>query len=340
MLQCNMAKRQRQSAYFYGIPGVGRYGPQQGFASNRPSANAPASPRVGGGRIIVRHNIDNVRNQTKQIPRRVEASLLEFSEQRAQRIQARMRTEMALEYRRGTGRAARGVFARVTRSKHGDKQDFVIRITNYNYREMRFLTNIGGSGTFKFGYPVQPYRIWAKGAEALAQDVVVGGRGGSFYNRSKTRFLFLKRSRDVGRLKIPADGVFLQAFKKGRGGAESRRAVGVPHQLEPDFSRPRADGTYGFKKQTDSQYFYPMWVDHPGFKRDVISDVARAEMAPYITDTKELVVVSHRTGGIRIERDSTLAVSREIPIGTSVTAYSGSVSFGRQGLSIRNISQQ
>lgn len=273
------------------------------FRQLPPAKSRAATGPVGmGGRIIVRHNIHIARKDARGIRESVPPNLLETAERRAGRIQSTIRRQMAAEYRKGTGRAARGVYAKVARSRNGDKQSVVIRITSLNYREMRFLSNIGGSGYFKSGYPIPEYRIWAKGAREQFEDIDPF-KGTATINRSKARFLQARRDKGVGRLKIPKEGTFYEG-KRGRGGVESRQIRGIPGDLTME------------NVQTVSQFFYPMWVDHPGFRRDIISEVALKEGAEYISEVQGVVKATLRSGKVVTQVDRTMSVSREIPLHT------------------------
>lgn len=279
-----------------------------------PERKRREGPKASGGAIIVRTNSHIARGQLEELRRRVPQTLLADAERRASAIQERIRKAMLIEYTQGTGRAARGVFARVSKSKMGDSDQVVIRITNTNYREMNFLTNIGGSGYFK-SFPVGPYRIFAKGAQERLERVNSATGEVSLVAKSTLRQV---RGKIKHRLKIPKEGVLIQGVR-GPGGSESRVARGIP-----------VDATLQ-NFQNVSQFFYPLWVNHPGFQRDVISEIALQEGAAYITETEELVRFAHLQIApgqfVSAEKGrepiANMAVSREIPINSITLTRAG-----------------
>jgi hypothetical protein len=325
----------KKSAYEYGIPGVGAHGPQQGFVTNLGTYGAR---KYGGGSgmtgvVRVRTNAHIAAKQAREIRRVVPLSLVQNAEDRARRIQERMRREMLMEYHTGTGRAARGVFAKVSKSKQGDRQDIVIRVTTFNYREMNFITNLGNRGYFSAQpYPIAPYRIWAKGAEERFERIN-SATGERRLLKSKNSILQARRDKGVGRLKVPKEGTFFTSVK-GRGGVESRKLSGFPSDLTHENA------------QTNTGFFYPLWVDHPGFKRDVLSDIAREEGAKFVTETKEVVTFAHLeiAPGKFVStpkgsfESSTLAVIDEIPI-HSIVMSNGRFSAISAEDRIRNVSR-
>lgn len=235
------------------------------------------------GRVIVRTNARQVAEGLQPIPQRVERDIFKTHQEQAQILQTELRTKAALAYKRAsTGRFARGLSVHVQKVKKGAQ----LRVTMINYRESRFLTNLGDQGFFKFGYPVPEYRIYAKGAEGL--DFSLNVRTGRVTARSGK--LAMKRAGwygDVGRLKVPKKNVAMEAFRQeGRGGGESVRPV----KIGKKGSRTPFDFTRTHKS---SAFFYPLWVDHPGFHEDVVSEVVEKAHAKIINQVTELVTYDH-----------------------------------------------
>jgi len=215
------------------------------------------------------------------------AKLIFADEQkRADEIQARMRSAAMAEYSKtGTGRFARGINARVINSgSPGEKIASMIRVTAINYRETRFLTDIGGGGYFK-SYPVRPYRIFARGG-------LEGPRGKA---GSKVDINFVRSTAGEHRLKVPRAGRFFEAFRK-HGGGESRRISDALGPMDP------GDAMKAF-------FFYPLWVNHPGFRRDIISQIAIQEGAAY-----QDAVVTIVEGEVRKTQMAGVSLSRNIPV--------------------------
>lgn len=266
------------------------------------------------GVVRISTTASSARKDFAELRRRVPADLLADAQTRAQQIQERIRAAMLIEYPKGTGRAARGVFAKVRKERQGtDKEGAVIRVTSLNYREMNFLTNLAGRGYFK-SFPVAPYRIFAKGAEE--KIVRVNSATGESYI-TKTNLKAGVGSSEVGRLKVPRPGRFFTT-EAGRGGVEKRVVSDALGGMDP------GDRASAF-------FFYPLWVNHPGFKRDVISLIVLKEGANFISDTVEVVRRGHiEIAGNEISTDkgtyklSTAVVRDEIPI-HSITLSRGTL---------------
>jgi hypothetical protein len=192
-----------------------------------------------------------------------------------------------------TGRLGRGIFAKATKTgtPEGGIQT-VVRVTMFNYREANFLTNLGGRGYFQ-RFPVGPYRIFAQGVEGALALLAPFRKRNTL--RSSRKTLSIVREHGVGRLKVPRKSSFFTAGRSpGRGGAESR-TIG-------DILGPAGND------RASHFFFYPLWVNHPGFAEDVISQVALEEGARFTTET----------------RDKVAAVSTDIPVArASVTFKSG-----------------
>lgn len=254
-----------------------------------------------GGRLQIRTNAGAAANAVAKADAKISPGLLADAKKRAAEIQTRMQEAALIQYSKsGTGRFARGIHAKVSQSKQTNVSETVIRVTSVNYRESKFLTNIGDSGYFKIGYPIEPYTIWAKGAEGAAEEVPIGVNP-----YTKTNYKRVSRLRGVGRLKVPRAGAFFVAARKpGRGGGESRFLRGLGANVTPEQV---ASGTAGF--------FYPLKVEHPGFKRDVISNIAQEEQEKFISGARGVV-----------SRSFDDAVSDEIPlkaVGVSIGRSTG-----------------
>jgi hypothetical protein len=270
--------------------------------------------RAEGGVILVRTNAAAVARDLGARRLSVQPNLLASAKERAARIEEKMRAAAMIEYSKtGTGRFARGIRAQVSASTRGNVDETIIKISSLNYREARFLTNIGGGGYFT-RFPVGPYTIWARGAEGLAQETPIGVNP-----KTRSNLIRVGRLAGVGRLKVPREGSFFTAARKpGRGGGESRFLGGLLDATADEVNR----GTAGF--------FYPLKVEHPGFRRDVISDIAREEGARFVIEAKG--TVSRSLGGEGVGEDTNvMVVSDEIPL-TRIDMLSG-----RSGASFRRI---
>lgn len=257
-----------------------------------PDANAKPAPRQLGGGPYVQIRISGIQQTVgilKEQRTRVGSKILSDPDQRAARIQQRLRVEVGAAYTRATGRIARGIYAKVTKTgKPGDKVSSVIRVTMINYREARFLTNIGGRGHFK-EFPVPAYRIFAKGAEGSLEFLTPFRKSNSL--KSTRRTISLIKQFGAGRLKVPRKSSFFTAARQpGRGGGESKEVGDVLGPAEGDRS--------------SHFFFYPLWVNHPGFRRDVISEVALDEGARFKTELPEAIGKAQQGG----------FVSRDIPL--------------------------
>lgn len=262
-------------------------------------------PEGLGGQIIIQTNVGIAKDALKDLRQRVPAAMLADSQQRAARVQERLRTAVEVTYTKGTGRVSRGIFAKVSKSTVEGKEEVALRITMRNYREVHFMTNLGGNGYFK-SHPVKPYRIFAKGAQEIFERINSATGEVSYYNPKTGRL----RSKVKHRLKVPRDTSFLDTVV-GPGGAESRVIRDILGPPDP------GDALGAF-------YFYPLWVKHPGFPDDVISLVARDEGAAYITETEELIRFAHIKVGKEgdkffsfekgREKISNLAVADVIPL--------------------------
>ena len=294
MGRVNMPKESEFIPGFIGPPKI----------TNLPSVSKPSATRVRGGNLVTAQirGVKETEEELRALRQRVGTRLIDIPEKRAASIQARLQGAIAAAYHRAaTGRMARGIRARVTKTgAPGERVTSVIRISMMNYREARFLTNIGGGGYFK-DFPIRPYRIFAKGVEPFT----ITDRGTNFLVNPHTGRRSIKHTRKtigvikqagVGRLKVPRRGAFITAARKpGRGGGESRIINDVLGPAEPG--------------ESSAFFFYPLWVDHPGFDRDVISEVALDEGARYQDEVLTAVTVSH--GQLKTR---SLVASRDIPL--------------------------
>ena len=230
-----------------------------------PDAAGKPKPRALGGQVIMQtRGLKNAQQQIKTAPRSIKTALEVTANERAQRLQSTLQQALAAEYSKsGTGRFARGIRVSVTTSASGSKSRTHLQIKAMTYRETKFLTNLGGIGRFK-QFPVAPYRIYAKGAQVLA-DI--------FTSRTKGRTLAKAINKlgggKISRLKVPRSGNIISAGRQpGRGGGEQRfiRASGP----QPPWAK--------------TQFFYPLWVNHPGFRRDLLSELAISEGSQYMQD--------------------------------------------------------
>lgn len=270
---------------------------------NLPEPQRRPGPKGSGPVIIINTDAAIRKQDLSALRQRVPLHMLRDAEAMAQRVQLTIQTEMGLLYSRGTGRAARGIRAKVARIKDGDKEGAGIKVTAINYREMRFITNLNGTGYFKFlPYPVPPYTIYAKGAEDL--DIDLDRKTG--HNRTKTYIRSLLRRNDLGRLKVPRPTAFFTTVRRGRGPAESRQIRDILGPPDP------GDNASAF-------FFYPLWVNHPGFSRDVISDVVARERSLYAERTLQQVKASHAAALIG-KSAAQPAVIGEIPL-PSLSVY-------------------
>lgn len=275
----------------YGLPG-GTSG--LGFQTILPEKRRRGT-KAEGGLLIIRTNAAQVARDLGARRLAVQPNLLRNAKARAADIQARMQAAALVEYSKtGTGRFARGIKAQVSASTRGGRDETVIKVSSFNYREARFLTNIGGGGYFK-RFPVKEYDIWAKGARRHGEELEAGKN-----TKAVKRLRQIKQLPGVGRLKVPRRHAFFTASRKpGRGGGESRVISDIIGPIEV------GDKLGGF-------FFYPVVVTHPGFRRDVISDIARDEGAKFVFETSEIVGSNLR--GTREGGDVDMVVSDEIPL--------------------------
>jgi hypothetical protein len=261
-----------------------------------PQAGGPSPKRSYGGNlnIQVRSNAKEIVEVVSDLRTRVGSTIIADADQRAAVIQQRLRAAVLGAYNKAsTGRLGRGIFAKALKTGTADGGvQTVIRVTMFNYREANFLTNLGGRGYFQ-RFPVGPYRIFAQGVEGALSLLAPFRKKNSL--RSSRKTLSIVKQHGVGRLKVPRRSSFFTAGRaQGRGGGESR--------IIGDTLGPAGDD------RASHFFFYPLWVNHPGFAEDVISAVALEEGARFTTEI----------------RDRVAAVSTDIPVPvTSVTLKSG-----------------
>ena len=282
-----------------------------------PLAAEKAVPRLGGGRVIMRHNFNQAAQAAQSFSQT--PGLLD-PQTRANQIQTRLQAAATAQYNKAaTGRFARGIRATVKRFKSSTGEGHAIIVTTFNYRETNFLTNIGGSGYFK-EFPVGPYRIFAKGAEG--SDTLVNTLTGTVKRRSDREAVRIARGAASSRLKVPKPGIFFRAARKvGRGGGESREIAGFPHDADLGSPLPGGGGAYSLANA--GAFFYPLWVNHPGFGRDVVSDVAAQEGALYQEETLGLVVGEISEKSRKALETTQMVVSRVIPLPGSGVGKAG-----------------
>ena len=298
-----------------------------------PSAAQKNIPTVGGGAVIMRHNFDQAAQAASTLSQT--PGLLD-PQQRAAQIQTRLQAAATAQYNKAaTGRFARGIRATVKRFKSPTGEGHAIIVSTINYRETNFLTNIGGSGYFK-EFPVGPYRIFAKGAEG--SDSFVNTLTGRVTRRNDREAVRIARGFAISRLKVPKPGIFFRAARKpGRGGGESREIAGFPH--DADLGSPIAGGGGAYTLGNANAFFYPLWVNHPGFGRDVVSEVALQEGALYQEETLGLVVGEISERSRKALETTQMVASRIIPLpgsGVGKAADSDVIAFAR-GLRRRTV---
>lgn len=283
-----------------------------------------------GGYVVVNTDFKTPERAVHNLHRAVNTQILSEPDRRASEIQTILRAAVGGAYNRAsTGRLARGIFAKANKvgSPDGKSIETAVVVTALNYRELAFVTNLAGEGYFK-QFPVAPYTIFAKGVGDKLLDST--GVHGALTGRKAVKFA--KRGGGIGRLKIPRRFAFFTAERQqGRGGGETRV---INDQFGPaDFSK--RVGNVGVDAKKDF-FFYPLWVHHPGFEEDVISDVARAEGARFTSETTDKTLLAwselraERVPGTRLEPTHDV-VSRIIPLpGIGVIAAAkGQVRFSR-----------
>jgi len=227
----------------------------------------------------------------KRLDAQIAKTVLDDPEQRAAQIQQRLRLFAAIAYNKAaTGRVSRGIFAKVQKVGTADGKGIQtgIVVSVVNYREVRFLTNLGGEGYFRH-FPVQPYRIFAKGAEGL-DDLRNPATGIRSKTSSRKAIGVALGTEGVGRLKVPRGSAFFTSGRdQGRGGGEKRV---INDMFGPaDFSRHPTMPNLT-KDPKGAFFFYPLWVNHPGFPADVISDVALQEGSSFTTEVTDKVLLA------------------------------------------------
>jgi len=309
------------------------------------------TPKGTGGFVYINtKGLQQATEELRLLNARVTKSILEDPDKRADLIQARLRLATAIAYNKSaTGRVSRGIFAKVQKvgTADGKGVQTAIVVTMVNYRESKFLTNLGGEGYFR-SFPVAPYRIYAKGAiSAGIEDVFKFAKGKTTVSKVSTRraISFAHAQKKIGRLKVPRGGTFFKAGRmQGRGGAESR----VLHTREGavDFATPDASFPNLSANKKGDFFFYPLWVNHPGFAADVISDIVLQEGGSFTTEAtnktiqafSELQTQRGVAGAVRIP-DSDVVASGVIPLpGTEVRlAAESNLMAMTRGLQIRRL---
>jgi hypothetical protein len=281
-------------------------------------------PRSLGGEVIMQISGNKrTRDQLLASTRSVKTGLENTAEQNAAALQTILQTALDAEYKKtGTGRFARSIRVSAVKSEEKGKIRTSLQVKAITYRETKFLTNLGGQGYFTT-FPVGPYRIFARGVTSSegknAQELHFGRKGSKFLAK-----VLRRGGGDVGRLKVPNRGAFYVAgrfneiaehprgriLRTQRGGGESR------------FLKDRL----GFMGEGDvGPLRYPLWVNHPGFRRDLLSDLVLQHGGTYqegmVSVVKERVGKLTRQGGVR--RAPTrilqkgLVASGSIPTGSS-----------------------
>jgi len=307
--------------------------------TNVPEKKSRSSPKGTSGYVIINtHGLKAGTADLKRLNAKVAQAILDDPDKRAAQIQARLRLAASLAYNKSaTGRVARGIYAKVQKVGTADGKGIqtAITVSVLNYRETRFITNLGGEGYFKH-FPVQPYRIFAKGAEGL--DSLSNPATGITSRTSTKKAIGLALSKEgVGRLKVPRGSAFFTSSRQqGRGGGETRTINNV---LGPaDFAARQGPFIHPGDRTIDKKgefFFYPLWVNHPGFPQDVISEVALQEGSTFTTEVADKVLQAwselraERVPGAARMPESDVVVSGIIPLpGTEVRLAAESTFIG------------
>lgn len=238
--------------------------PGGGYKERTIRGSAQPSKVARGGHLRVwrrtsgiKSSIETLHNQTAGASKEIEQRAKDFSDT----LKSVLKIETQRAYVRGTGRFSRGINTRVKVKRGSGRQPTtaIVEVMVPNYRESRFLTNIGNQGRFK-SFPVEDYWIFARGARDL---LVTHQLTDEPMTKKQVRSLKARiaRRKRVGRLKVPLSqiGLISRALPGRR--RETELFPGVP--LEPGLS-------------PSSQFVYPLEVHHPGFPRDVVSEVTFA----------------------------------------------------------------
>ena len=220
------------------------------------------------------------------------------------------RTTAAAYQLASTGRVARGWRWQVIKSH---SSSVTMRIHNLNYREMQYITNVGGGGHFK-AFPVGKYDITAKPGSRLrvprregAWELISGSR--SRVQRAELRFV----QKVLGRSgRYQAKGKILKRWNyKPQSGYISYFPGGDKRRRE--LLAPREYGTTGeyeaamaeqhkplIERKGDllsTAFVYPQVVSHPGFEFDVISATIQQGVEQTVAQLRNRVYTVWRPGG-------------------------------------------
>lgn len=257
--------------------------------------------------------------------------LLQLMRNRASEMQTALRNAALLEYNRaGTGRFARGIKVKGQTTQQRGYLEGKISISIPQYRESRFLTNLGGNNAYFQTWPVGPYFITAKGVTPggerlgdLWTELRSSGLGTRDWNPKtrkyesrtfkgkygqkmlrnpltghtgvarRTLYNFTKKS-GLPRLKVPFEGLGSLGARGGSGRGKNAELLG------PRLGRAIINFEVD-KVDKSEAFYYPLWVEHPGFKRDVITETAQRLLNESVNQWQTLVLEYQRditaTGG-------------------------------------------
>lgn len=282
-----------------------------------PTTEAKLSPRSTPGTSKVNRLGTNVSNPVARVigdqevllaisstDKKYRAALRNLMKNRASEMQTALQTAALAAYQRaGTGRFARGIKVKGQTTEQRGFLEGKISISVPQYRETRFLTNLGGNTAYFQTFPVGPYFITAKGVEPggnqfsdlytelrssglgkvwdpkqrksvdrqftgangqrMIRDPVTGHTGVA----RRTLFNFTKK-KGLPRLKVPREGFGSLGARGGTGRGKNAERLG-----------PRLGGNIIDQEIDDVDqnelFYYPTWVVHPGFERDVVTETAQ-----------------------------------------------------------------
>jgi len=218
-------------------------------------------------RVVIR-NADGVAQSLYTMNEDFVDGVRQIVQEHARKLKMRLQIETkAAYYKAATGRFSRGLNTQVTIEKSGQGATATIRVSAIEYRENKFLSELFGG----LPPPNRPYLIFARGLDNpfdLIQDPI----GAKSRRRLARR---LAGQAGSHRLKVPVN---------------QYSTIVHPNQRESRVANPTSGTSFlkGSEPNTSQDFYYPLWVTHPGFERDVVLDVDTDEATSWMNEQLEL----------------------------------------------------